>query len=174
MKKKFANNCKLLYTDTDSLTYEIICDDIYQVIKEDINRFDTSDYEVNNIYNIPLVNKKIVGLMKDECSGKIITEFVGLRSKMYSMRVEHKDYVKKVKGVKSNVVKNTINFEHFKNCLFNNIEEMREQRKITSKFHKIYTERETKLALSPFDDKRCLLKNSTDTLSWGHKKIVIE
>jgi hypothetical protein len=173
MKEKFSNNCKLLYTDTDSLVYEILCDDIYQVIKEDIHRFDTSEYEPNNIYNIPLVNKKIVELMKDECNGQIITEFVGLRSKMYSIRVKGKDFVKKVKGVKSNVVKNTITFEHFKNCLFNNTQEIREQRKITSKFHNIYTERETKLALSPFDNKRYLLANSTDTLSWGHKNIVL-
>jgi hypothetical protein len=171
MKDKFANNCKLLYTDTDSLIYEILCDDIYQVIKEDIHRFDTSEYELDNIYNIPLVNKKIVGLMKDECNGQIITEFVGLRSKMYSIRVRGKDFVKKVKGVKSNVVKNTITFEHFRNCLLNNTQEIREQRKITSKFHNIYTERETKLALSPFDNKRYILENSTDTLSWGHKKI---
>jgi hypothetical protein len=173
MKKKFAKNCKLLYTDTDSLIYEIICDDIYEVMKQDLNLFDTSDYPVDNVYNMPLVNKKVVGLMKDECNGKIITEFVGLRSKMYSLRVEGKDFIKKVKGVKSHVVKNTITFDHFKNCLFNDTQEIREQRTITSKFHKIYTEKQTKLALSPFDNKRYLLGKNTDTLAWGHKNIVL-
>ena len=119
MKKKFAKNCKLLYTDTDSLIYEIICDDVYETMKQDIHLFDTSDYPDNNIYLMPRMNKKVVGLMKDECNGKIVTEFVGLRSKMYSIRVDGKDFLKKVRGVKSSVVKNTITFEHYKNCLFN-------------------------------------------------------
>lgn len=171
MQKKFAKNCKLLYTDTDSLIYEIICNDIYDHIKEDLSRFDTSDYPKNNIYNIPLVNKKKLGLMKDECNGKIVTEFAGLRSKMYSVRVEDEDRIKKAKGLKSNVIKNTITFDHFKDCLFNKKEITREQKKICSKFHKVYTEKENKIALSPFDNKRYLRENSTDTYAWGHIEI---
>ena len=173
MKKKFAKNCKLLYTDTDSLIYDIICDDIFEVIKQDLHRFDTSDYPEDNIYNMPRVNKKVVGLMKDECNGRIVTEFIGLRSKMYSLRVEGKDFIKKVKGVKSHIVKNTITFEHFKNCLVNQGQEIREQRTITSRFHKIYTEKQTKLALSPFDNKRFLRSKTTDTLAWGHRDIIV-
>ena len=163
MKKKFAKNCKLLYTDTDSLIYEITCDDIYESMKQDIHLFDTSDYSEDNIYGIPLVNKKIVGLMKDECNGKIVTEFAGLRSKMYAIRVYGMDFIKKIRGIKMCVVKNTIDFEHYKDCLFNGTLELREQTTLTSKFHKIYTEKQTKLALSPYDDKRYLLANNTDT-----------
>ena len=111
--------------------------------------------------------------MKDECNGKIVTEFVGLRSKMYALRVYGIDFIKKIRGIKGCIVKNTIEFEHYKNCLFNEKLEVREQRTITSKFHKIYTEKQTKLALSPFDDKRYLLTNDTDTLAWGHKKIIV-
>ena len=173
MKKKFRKNCKLLYTDTDSLIYEIICDDIYASMKQDIHLFDTSDYSKDNIYNIPLVNKKVVGLMKDECNGQVVSEFVGLRSKMYAIRVNGEDFVKKIRGVKGYVVKNTINFEHYSNCLFNETLEVRDQTTLVSKFHKIYTEKQTKLALSPFDDKRFLYKNSTDTLAWGHKNIIL-
>ena len=171
MQKKFANNCKLLYTDTDSLIYEIICENIYEHMKEDLSRFDTSDYPKNNVYDMPLVNKKVLGLMKDECNGKIVTEFAGLRSKMYSVRVEDEDRIKKAKGLKSNVIKKTITFDHFKDCLFNNKEITREQRKICSKFHMVYTEKENKIALSPFDNKRYLKENCIDTYAWGHVDI---
>lgn len=70
MKVKFGENCSAMYTDTDSLIYEITCKNIYDVIKNDCYyRFDTSDYNVNNVWKIPLVNKKVIGLMKDEMNG---------------------------------------------------------------------------------------------------------
>ena len=93
MKRQFEDDhCKLLYTDTGSLLYEIRCPDI---IKRDIKRFDTFDHPAKNQFNMPLVNKKVVGLMKDECNGRIMTEFIGLRSKVYSVRVEGQDHIKK-------------------------------------------------------------------------------
>jgi len=110
MIPKFGENCTVCYTDTDSLVYEILCDDLYETIRSDCHsRFDTSDYTPNNKYDIPLVNKKVLGLMKDENNGRVMREFVGIRSKMYSMRVEGRDNVKKAKGIKKNVVKNEIN-----------------------------------------------------------------
>ena len=72
---------KLCYMDTDSFIMNIKTNDFYKDIANDVeNRFDTSNYEVNR----PLPtgkNKKVIGLMKDELGGKIITEFVTLRPK---------------------------------------------------------------------------------------------
>jgi len=88
-------------------------------MKHDIAKFDTSDYLTDNAYSIPLVNKKVPGL-KDENNGAIITEFVGLRAKMYALR--GKKDTKKVKGVKSNVVARTITFDDYTQCLQDEIE----------------------------------------------------
>ena len=142
-------------------------------MKEDLHeRFDTSDYPPDNVYGLPLVNKKKLGLMKDECNGKIITEFLGIRSKMYCVIVEFQDSIKKAKGVKSNVVQNTIDSSHYRKCLFESEEVYREQCRIGAEFHNLYTYKQTKLALNPFDDKRYLVKGSTDTLPWGHKDVL--
>ena len=84
MKPKYDNDVKLCYMDTDSFIMNIKTIDFYEDIANDVeNRFDTSNYEVNR--QLPMgKNKKIIGLMKDELCGKIITEFVTLRPKTYS------------------------------------------------------------------------------------------
>lgn len=104
-KKGFGSNFKLLYADTNSFLYEIEHADVYEVIKGNIEQFDTSGYIPNNPYKMPKLNKKIPGLMKDECNGKIIISMWNLRSKMYCLQVEHKNFVEKAKGTKSNVIR---------------------------------------------------------------------
>ena len=87
MKPKYDNKVKLCYMDTDSFIMNIKTNDFYENIANDVeNRFDTSNYEVNR--PLPMgKNKKIIGLMKDELGGKIITEFVTLRPKTYSNKI---------------------------------------------------------------------------------------
>ncbi|XP_076619792.1 uncharacterized protein LOC143341076 [Colletes latitarsis] len=165
------NKCKVMYTDTDSLIYHIECDDIYELMIRDIARFDTSDYPTDNRYGIPLANKKVPGLMKDENNGAIMTEFVGLRAKMYAMQVDGKKDTKKVKGVKSNVIARTITFDDYVQCLMGEVEKICHQSCIRSTLHEVYTISETKIALSPYDDKRYIVPYSTETLPWGHYKI---
>ncbi|GFX51683.1 uncharacterized protein TNCV_5013861 [Trichonephila clavipes] len=82
MKPKYGGNIKLLHMDTDSFIYDIRTDDFYEDMKGMIDYFVTSDYQENNRYGMPRVNKKVLGKMKDENAGKILEEFVGLRSKM--------------------------------------------------------------------------------------------
>ena len=92
IKKKYGEDAKLLMTDTDSLCYEIKTEDFYKDISADVEaKFDTSaypkDHTDRNGHPSGIktgVNKKVVGMMKDECSGKIMTEFVGLRAKLYA------------------------------------------------------------------------------------------
>ena len=83
IKEKYGNKARLLFTDTDSLTYEIEAKDVYQDFWNDKDRFDNSDYPENSPY-FDKTNKKVIGKFKDEAAGIPITEFVGLRSKMYS------------------------------------------------------------------------------------------
>ncbi|KYN30345.1 hypothetical protein ALC57_00191 [Trachymyrmex cornetzi] len=167
----FHDKCKIMYTDTDSLIYRIECNDAYESMKRDIARFDTSDYPADNAYGISLANKKVPGLMKDENNGTIMTEFVGLRAKMYTVRVDGKKDIKKAKGVKSNVVARTITFDDYTRCLNEEIGMTRRQSCIRSKLHEIYTISESKIALSPYDDKRYVVPDSTETLPWGHWRV---
>ena len=174
MRDRVGDQGKLLYTDTDSLIYEVTGVDMYNVMRQDIQDFDTSDYPEINPFNMPRANKKKVGLMKDEYNGEIMLEFVGLRSKMYSVKVQNQKPIKKAKRVKSSVVKATITFDDYIKCLRENVIVTREQRNIRSRHHHLHTEKEKKIALSAHDDKRCLQPGMTDTLPWGHYKIVGE
>ena len=104
---------KLLFTDTDSLMYELNTEDFYKDIKDDIKtRFDTSDYPQGHESGILAgVNKKVIGLFKDEVAGRQITHFVGLRPKLYSFKIEDSITTKKSKGIKKNVVKKRLSLK---------------------------------------------------------------
>ena len=122
---------------------------MYNLMNPDLDEFDTSDYLVDNQFNIPLMNKNKVGLMKDEANSKIITEFVGLRSKMHSVKRQGSiKTIKKAKRVKIRVVKSTINFEDYLLCQRNNTSKMCEENNIRSRLHIIRTEKKKKIGLS--------------------------
>ncbi|XP_066581769.1 uncharacterized protein [Prorops nasuta] len=172
MLPTFGSKCKAMYTDTDSLVYSIECDDVYSVMKRDLVKFDTSDYPADNRYGLPRVNKKVPGLMKDENNGKIMTEFVGLRAKMYTFKVQDCTKItKKAKGVKGYVIDRNITFDDYKDCLDNFTVQSRNQNLIRSKLHKVFSTTQRKIALSPYDDKRHITPGSVATLPWGHYRL---
>ena len=174
IKSKYADKAKLLFTDTDSLMYEIETEDFYKDISGDVkDRFDTSDYPENHPSGIPTgENKKVLGMMKDEVAGKIIKEFVGLRSKLYSFVMDDGGETKKCKGIKKQVVESSIRHEHYKTCSTTGKELLRKQNILRSYNHEVYTEEVNKVALSALDDKRHILSDGMDTLALGHYKIV--
>ena len=172
IKKKYGDKAKLLFTDTDSLMYEIQTEDFYKDISEDVkDKFDTSDYPPNHPSGIPTGCNKVLGMSKDEAGGKIIDDFVGLRAKLYSFKMFEGEESKKCKGVKKLVVKNSVTHEDYKNCLFTGKEQLRKMNVIRSHKHDIYTEEINKIALNPNDDKRHIKEGQTDTLALGHYKI---
>ena len=148
MKPKYDDNIKLCYMDTDSFIMNIKTEDFYKDIGNDVEeRFDTSNYEVNR----PLTtgkNKKVIGLMKDELVGNIITEFVTLRPRTYSYLTDDCKEDKKAKGIKKCVIKRMIKFNDCKNCLQKDEVLLKPQQRFISKRHDVYTENINKIALS--------------------------
>ena len=130
MKPKYSENLKLCYMDTDSLMYHIKTEDSYEDIAKDVeSRFDMSGYSNKDARPLPIgLNKKFIGLMKDELGGKIMTEFVALRPKLYACtKLDNRECegIKKCvvkeekgcKGIKKCVAKETLNFDDYKKCL---------------------------------------------------------
>ena len=111
-------------------------------------------------------NKTVTGKMEDESEGKIIGEFVGLKSKTYSMQ--------NIDGKESNTAKGVnvaTEFNEFKNTLLNKKIIRHKLKRIQSKKHKLGTYEINKLSVSYFDDKRFVLNKGIHTLAYFHKDI---
>ena len=171
MKPKCGDEVTLLYTDTDSYIYEIETDDFYRDIAGDVETwFDTSEFDASHPSGIQTgVNKKVINMMKNEAGGKIIQECVCLGAKQYSYEdfSEHK----RCKGVKKNVVENTITHDDHKNCALYHKEQRRTLNVIRSHLHDVYTEEVNKVALSAEDDKRVIMEDGIHTLAYGHYRL---
>ena len=103
VKNKYGSNLTLLFTDTNSLMYEIKTDNVYEDFINDKEMPDFSNYSAKSKYYDDS-NKLVVGKMKDETAGFATEEFVGLKPKMYSHLVNDNSEHKKSKGVNRNVV----------------------------------------------------------------------
>ena len=164
---------KLCYMDTDSLVYDIKTEDFYEDIANDVEaRFDTSGYSKTDFRPLPIgLNKKVIGLMKDELGGKIMTEFLALRPKLYSYRELDGSEDKKCKAIKKCVVKKTLTYEDYKTCLFSDSTEYRSQLMFRSAKHEVHTIEVNKVALNQDDDKRISKKDGISTFTRGHKDL---
>ena len=162
---------KLCYMDTDSLVYDIKTEDFYEDIVDNIPaRFDTSGCCPNRPLPVGL-NKKVIGLMKDELGGKIMTDSVALRPKLYSYKKLDGLEDKKFKGIKKCIVKKTLTIEDYKTCLFNDSTEYRSQLMFRSAKHEVHTIEVNKATLNRDDDKRISRKNGISTFARGHKDL---
>ena len=164
---------KLCYMDTDSLVYGIKTEDFYEDIADDVEaRFDTSGYSKTDFRPLPIgLNKKVIGLMKDESGGKIMTEFVALRPKLYSYKKLDGSEDKKCKGIKKCIVKKTLTFEDYKACLSNDSTEYRSQLMFRSAKHEVHTIKVNKDTLNREDDKKISRKDGISTFARGHKDL---
>jgi hypothetical protein len=191
IKNKYGDRSRLLFTDTDSLTYHIQAKDInedldvFQDFYNDRQLFDLSD--VYGDFN-DKTNKKIIGKFKDETNFIPIKEFTGLRSKLYSILLDFlkvnefnskqtndKDKMKcekkTAKGISTAVKKNVIKHNDYKYVLDNKTQQYNTMRTIKSELHNIYSIEVNKISLSCFDDKRYILNDGISSLSYGHYKI---
>lgn len=175
IKPKYGSGSKLCFTDTDSLTYLLKTEDVYKDMKEDGVHFDFSDYKGDGYRSKDNTNKKVLGKMKDETEGVPIREFVGLRSKMYSIKIESGKEKKVGKGIKKSALKRDFRHQNYKNALFSGSQKQNERQLTTfnnfrSSDHKISMLRMTKVGLSCSDDKRYLLDDGITSYAYGHYK----
>ena len=146
------------------LTYEIKSEDVYEELFKHKHLFDFSNYPKDSKF-FDETNKKVIGKLKNESEGKIIGQFVGLKSEVYSMKILMVKNLIRQKGV--NIA---IRFNEFKDTLFNkkiirHKNNQTQHEKNSSKNHKLGTCEIGKISLSCFDDKKFVLDDGNHTLA---------
>ena len=124
-------DAELLLTETDSLTYEIKSENVYEEFSKHKHLFDFSNYPEDSKF-FDETYKKVIGKMKNEPEGKIIGEFVGLKM----------NAIKNIDGKESNTAKGmniATEFNEFKDTLFNKKVLRHKVRRIQGKKHKMGT-----------------------------------
>ena len=111
----YGSDSKLLFTNTDSLCYEITTEDFYRDMYDNKEHFDLSDMKVEQFKHSDI--KKVVGKFKDETQGIPICEFIGLRSKMNSIKLDDDSEKKTAKSIVRNVIKNHLKHDNYKQIL---------------------------------------------------------
>ena len=174
IKKKYGDKAKLLFTDTDSLCYHILTDDVYQDLYNHKDMFDNSDYSKSSKFYFD-ENKKVIGKFKDEAAGNPIVRFAGNKRKMYSYEVELPDGEiknnKACKGISKNVTKRDLEHKDYLSVLQNKTIRKHKMKTIRSDHHIVSSYEINKISLSCFDDKRYILDDGITSYAYGHVKI---
>ena len=166
IKNKYDNISKLLFTDNDSLMYEIKTEDVYEDFSSDKEMFDFSNYSTMSKYHNDS-NKLVIGKMKDETGDVAIEEIVGLKPKMHSFLVDNNEH-KKAKGMNKNVVA-IIGHNEYKDVLLKNKCLRHSMNRIQIKDHRIETYGINKISLSCFEDKIYIQKNRYEGFALGYQ-----
>ena len=175
MKLVFEGRLRLLYMDTDSLLYEIEdCSDPYSEIfaAGHGSYFDLSNFPQEHWLH-DVSRKRVPGAFKDECGRSMyISEFVGLHSKMYSLLFDNVSTqtcteLKVAKGVKSCIIQTSPAFNDYIRCMLEDEVMEYSFKTIRSVAHNVHTFEQSKVSLSPFDDKRYLL-DAVHSVPYGH------
>jgi hypothetical protein len=170
---------QLLFTDTDSLMYEIEDTHLYEKIWRHRDEFDLSDYPKDFFHDA--TNKAIIGKFKDEAKGKTAEAFVGLRAKMYcwklSKQLTDNTYASeekaRAKGIQRAAMRD-VRFEDYEQQIRTPHEHKVTNRRIGSHLHRLYTYEYDKKGLCSFDDKRYILEDGISSLAYGHYRVKLD
>ena len=156
VKPKYNENTKLCFMDTDSFIIHIFTEEFYKDIAMNVKRrFDISGYDNNDRRPLPIgINKKIIGMFKEELNGKIMAKLCGPRSKTYAYKMDDDIEKKKAKRTKKCIIKRKIKLDDYTDSLFNNKTILRSQQRFKSDHHTVHTEEINKAAITSNDDKR--------------------
>ena len=167
LKNKYNNKVELVYTDTDSLIIQVKTDDIYKDMFEDKDKYDFSEYPKDHP-NYDTTNKKVLGKFKDEMKSLIITEFIGLKPKMYSFNYINKDNIivnkNTHKGIKESI---SLKHDEYKKSLYKEELIYKEFYNLQLNKQNIYLDKINKIALNPFECKRYWIDN-INSLPYGY------
>ena len=163
LKPYYSSSVKLHYMDTDSFILSIKTEDLINDLEYFKDDFDFSELDENHeLYNS--INKNGIGKMKIETSPIIeLDNFIALRSKSYSF--SYKNAQRTVQKSKQKGIQHTPIYSQFINSLFNSETTTATKYSIRSNAHNLTVQKQDKLALNPFDDKRVYL-NPIQSLSW--------
>ena len=193
MKPRYGDKIKLLLSDTDSFIYAVYTADGYKDLYDLRNYMDLAEYRKDTCigkFHDP-TNKKVPGKFSDEKPTEIISEVIALKPKMYSVLTKklvckkstdrnHSDHscTKKcfnghavtAKGITKTAQK-SISHEDYRDVLVSKTTTMSTARTIRSFNHKLYSIVIQKRGLSAYDDKKYILVDGVNTLSYGHYRI---
>ena len=170
--KPYFKTCSVLFTDTDSFCLVVtkFDKDKHKTALDLLpHLMDYSNFDPNHPkFNAQRKNK--LGFFKSEVQDKTIKEFVGIRSKTYSIKVNDGKIINRSKGIAKGY-RNMITHKDYKKCLKHMLQHNVIQYNIRARNHTLNTLKVQKLAFSSFDDKRVLLNCAVHSFPYFSKCI---